>query len=47
MSFLISPESEEKIMYQFGSKKHKKLVSAIVIVLAILMVVSTVAVALM
>lgn len=45
--FYVSPESEEKIMFQFGSKKHKKLVSAIVIVLVVLMIISTVAVALM
>jgi len=34
-------------MFQFGSKKHKKLVSAIVIVLVVVMIFSTVAVALM
>lgn len=34
-------------MYQFGNQKHKKLVSVVVIILAVLMVVSTVAVALM
>ena len=34
-------------MFQFGSKKHKNLVSAIVIMLVVLMVVSTLAAALM
>ncbi len=34
-------------MFQFGSHKHKKLVSAVVIVLAVLMVVSSLAAALM
>ena len=34
-------------MFQFGSNKHKKLVSAIVILLVVVMVFSSVAVALM
>lgn len=34
-------------MFEFGSNKHKKLVSAIVILLVVVMLVSTVAVALM
>ena len=34
-------------MFQFGSNKHKKLVSAVVILLVVVMVISTVAVALM
>jgi len=40
-------ESEDKIMFQFGSNKHKKLVSVVVILLAALMIVSTLAAALM
>jgi len=40
-------ESEDKIMFQFGSNKHKKLVSVVVVLLAALMVVSTLAAALM
>jgi len=44
---LIFHLKERKIMFQFGSKKHKKVISAIVILLVVVMIFSTVAVALM